>query len=65
MDGDGPVVVEDRESVESLCGDKDDLENEMMRAKAELTQKEEEKTKGKDWNILILLCTCQKGRQAD
>lgn len=45
VDGDGPVVVEDRESVDSLCGDKDDLENEMMRAKAELTQKEEEKTK--------------------
>ncbi|XP_045103203.1 male-specific lethal 3 homolog [Portunus trituberculatus] len=45
VDGDGAVVVEDRESVESLCGDKDDLENEMMRAKAELSQKEEEKAK--------------------
>ena len=50
MDGDGAVVVEDRESVESLCGDKDDLESEMMRAKAELSQKEEEKAKGKDWS---------------
>ena len=53
MDGDGPVVVEDRESLDGLCGDKDDLENEMIRAKAELTQKEEDKAKGKDWVILI------------
>lgn len=48
MDGVVPVVVEDRESLDSLCGEKDDLENEMIRVKAEAPQKEEEKAKGED-----------------
>lgn len=46
MDGIVPVVVEDRESLDGLCGEKDDLENEMIRVKAEAAQKEEEKAKG-------------------
>ncbi|KAG0728401.1 Male-specific lethal 3 [Chionoecetes opilio] len=45
VDGEGPVVVEDRESLDSLCGERDDLESEILRAKAELAQKEEEKAK--------------------
>lgn len=45
MDGIVPVVVEDRESLDGLCGEKDDLENEMIRVKAEAAQKEEDKAK--------------------
>lgn len=48
MDGILPVVLEDRESLDGLCGEKDDLDNEMTRVKAEAAQKEEEKAKGKN-----------------
>lgn len=53
MDGIVPVVVEDRESLDSLCGEKDDLDNDMIKAKAEAAQKEEEKAKGEDSDIPV------------
>lgn len=48
MDGIVPVMVEDRESLDSLCGEKEDLENEVIKARAEAVPKEEEKAKGED-----------------
>lgn len=52
MDGVVAVVAEDKESLDSLCGEKDDIENEVIRVKAEAAQKEEEKAKGEDSNYL-------------